>query len=195
MMGVGEAAGAVVGSAIGLGLLVAMAQWVRRNVPGNAQALADREGVDVDTYALARVCASEAGGQPRIAKAGVAWVVVNEANRRGKGLLEVVLGSAADFGSQGEGGRGFVTSAKAPQTIDLEIAEGVRTGEIADPTDGALNFDSPRSYKDKVDAEGNVVQTKEERIAAFQAGRESEGKELLTLEGVSERTFRFWRRA
>lgn len=193
----GEAGGAVVCSGLGLGLAFVMLQALRRRLPiaASVQALADKEGVDVDVYALARVCASEAGGQKRIAKAAVAWVVVNEAVRVGSTPLQVVLGAAVDFGHQGEGGRGFVASTRIPQTVDFEVAGGVWNRSIADPTDGALNFDSPHAYKDKLDSDGLVVLTAMERADAFAANREGEGKSLLTLEGVPESTFRFWRRA
>jgi len=192
-----EAAGGVFASALGLGLLVVMVQSVRRRLPVSAdvQALADRDGVEVDVYALARVGASEAGGQKRIAKAAVMWVVMNEAARRGATPLEVILGAAPDFGHQGEGGRGFVASSRIGQTVDLEVAGGVWNRSIADPTDGALNFDSPGAYKDKKGADGQVIQTAQQRAQTFAENRASERKEMITLEGVPESTFRFWRLA
>ena len=203
-MTAGEATGAVFGVGIGAGLLAAIVQWIKRHtilstdgdvVPADVQALADRDGVDPDVYALARVAASEAGGQKRIAKAAVCWVVMNEAARRGASPLLVVLGSGTAFGGQGTGGRGFVSSSHDPQTVDLEVAGGVWNRSIADPTDGALNFDSPHAYRDKIGDDGEVVQTATERVDAFAANRANEGKELVTLEGVPESTFRFWRRA
>jgi hypothetical protein len=164
-------------------------------VPADVQGLADGVGVSPDVYALARVGASEAGGQKRIAKTAVMWVVVNEATRETSSPLLVVLGTAQTFGPQGTGGRHFVASSHDPQPIDLEIADDVMAGNVADPTSGAVNFDSPRAYADELDADGNVVQTAQERADAFAAARQSEGKTLVVLDGVPETTFRFWGRA
>ena len=185
-------AGMVAGGLIGIGLLSALATFISRRtvttvdgsvVPADIQGLADAAGYDVAVYALARVGASEAGGQKKIAKAGVMWVVMNEATRRGTDVLSVILGDASSFGAQGTGGRHFVSSSHDPQTIDLVTASGVVDGSIDDPTGGAVNFDSPGAYKDPAKAD------------AFASGRESEGKELVLLEGVPETTFRFWRPA
>jgi len=198
-----ELAGAGVVGLIGVGLLVAVAGFIQRRtltstdgtvLPANVQSLADAADVPVAVYALARVAASEAGGQKKVAKAGVMWVCMNQAAHLGKNVVQVILGSAQAFGPQGTGGRGFVATSKDPQTIDLITAQGVVDGSIDDPTGGALNFDSPRSYTDKI-VDGEVVKTREERIQEFEDNRASEGKELVTLEGVPESTFRFWRPA
>jgi hypothetical protein len=198
-----ELAGAGVVGLIGVGLLIAVAGFVQRRtltssdgtvLPADVQALADAADVSVAVYALARVGASEAGGQKKIAKAGVMWVCMNEAAHAGKTVIQVILGSASAFGPQGTGGRNFVSTSKDPGTLDLMTAQGVADGSIDDPTGGALNFDSPRSYTDKI-VNGQVVKTREQRIQEFEDGRSSEGKELVTLEGVPESTFRFWRPA
>lgn len=189
---------------IGIGLLAAVVNVFRNRttisgsgdvVPADVQGLADAAGYDVGTYALARVSASEAGGQKRIAKQGVLSVVVNESARSGRSLLDVVLGSGSTFGAQGTGGRGFVSSAHDPGSIDFDVAGGIADGSTADPTGGALHFDSPGAYKDKLDADGNVVATAQQRIDAFAAARSAEGMELVLLDGVPESTFRFWRPA
>ncbi len=164
-------------------------------VPADVQGLAADVGVSPDVLALARVSASEAGGQKRSAKIGVLSVVLNEAARSGRGPLEVVLGSGSTFGPQGTGGRGFVASSHDQQPIDLDIAAGVFSGDIADNTGGALHFDSPRSYKDKLDDAGNVVETAQQRADAFAAARQAEGFSLFVLDDVPAATFRFWRGA
>jgi hypothetical protein len=187
-----EHAGMGAAAAIAGGLVLALATFVKRRtvtdvdgsvLPPDVQQLADQAGYDPAVYALARVGACEAGGQRQIAKAGVMWVVMNEAARRRSNVVAVILGSAQAFGPQGQGGRGFVSSSHDPQTIDLTTAQGVVDGSIDDPTGGALNFDSPRSYADP------------SRADTFAANREAEGKELVTLDGVPESTFRFWRPA
>jgi hypothetical protein len=184
--------GVAAAAAIGAGLFAALGTFISRRtataidgsvVPADVQGLADAAGYDVAVYALARVGASEAGGQKKIAKAGVMWVVMNEANRRSVNVLDVILGDASSFGPQGTGGRHFVSSSHDPQTIDFVTAQGVSDGSIDDPTGGALNFDSPGAYSDAAKAD------------TFAANRASEGKELVLLEGVAEKTFRFWRPA
>jgi len=151
-------------------------------MPSDPQQNADDSGADsLDHEALARVSASEAGGQKLIAKAGVCWVVLNVANRTNRSVADVVLGSATSFGKQGTGGRSFVSSAKDPAPVDLDIASGVLGGTVLDPTGGAVNFDSPGAYDDP------------SRADLFAANRAKEGKALVLLDGVSERTFRFWR--
>lgn len=200
----GEQIGTGVAALIGGGLVLALGTFIHRRtitgvdgtvVPEDVQALADAAGYPIAVYALARVGASEAGGQKKIAKAGVMWVVMNEASRRGSNVVDVILGSASGFGAQGTGGRGFVSSSHDPQSIDFLTAQGVVDGSIDDPTGGAVNFDSPGAYKDKVDAGGNVVESAQDRADAFAANRESEGKTLVVLEGVAEKTFRFWGRS
>ncbi len=199
-----EGAGMGAAGVIGIGLLFALGTFMRRRtatsvdgtvVPEDVQALADDAGYPVAVYALARVGASEAGGQKKVAKAAVMWVVMNEATRQRSNVVAVVLGSSGAFGPQGTGGRNFVSSSHDPQSIDFVTAAGVVDGTIDDPTGGAVNFDSPGAYRDKVDDDGNVVQTAAERAEAFAANREKEGKTLVVLEGVPERTFRFWGRA
>jgi hypothetical protein len=196
--------GAGVAMLIGAGLCAAVAGVIMRRtaktvdgevVPADIEALAAAAGVSPDVYACARVAASEAGGQKRTAKLGVVFVVVNEAIRRGVSPFEVVLGSAQAFGPQGTGGRSFVSSARDPQPIDFEAADDVVGGAVDDLTFGAVNFDSPGAYKDKYDNDGNLVQTAAERAATFAANRQREGKRLVLLDGVPEKTFRFWGRA
>lgn len=183
---------------VGVGLVAALATTIRDHtsldddgnvVPADIAGLAATAGVSVPVYSLARVGASEAGGYPRIAKAGVMWVVVNEANRSRKTALDVILGSASAFGHQGTGGRNFVASARDPAAVDYDVADQVDSGALADPTGGALHFDSPGAYKD------SDTQTAQERADAFAAARMAEGFALVTLDGVSERSFRFWGRA
>lgn len=189
---------------LGIGVLYAVVSMVMLHtvkttddevVPADVQALAESAGVDADVYALARVGASEAGGCKRSAKVAVMCVVVNHAVAVSSTPLLVILGSAETFGPQGTGGRSYVASSKDPQPIDLEIAGGVMDGTLTDNTGGALNFDSPRSYTDKFDADGNLIATAQQRADAFAAAREGEGKTLFVLDDVSESTFRFWRRA
>jgi hypothetical protein len=195
---------AAVSSLVAVGLVLAAATLLRDHtsiddngdvVPADVQALADRAHVGVNVYALARVSASEAGGCSRAAKTAVCWVVRNEATRRKVSTLDVVLGSASGFGKQGTGGRGFVASSRDPGAVDYDVADQVDSGAVSDPTGGALHFDSPGAYKDQLDADGAIVRTADERIEAFASARQAEGFDLMLVDGVPAKTFRFWRRA
>lgn len=199
-----DAGGLAAIAMLGIGVVAAVVNMVLLHtakdtdgnvVPADVQGLADAAGVSPDVYALARVSASEAGGQKQIAKQGVCWVVINHANAVNTTPLLTILGSAPTFGHQGTGGRSFVASGKDPGAVDLQVADDVFSGNVADPTGGALNFDSPGAYKDKLDNDGNVIATAQERADAFAAARQGENKVLVLLDGVSESTFRFWRPA
>jgi len=170
-------------------------------VPADPIGLARGRGVDVTGYALGRVVASEAGGLPFIGQVGVAWVVRNHAAKKGRTILKVItratLNKGRDdgagdgfFGRQGhpDGGYRYVASSKDPNDDQLEIGRAVAAGEIDDPTEGALNFDSPQSY-------GAQAGTEEGGADEFAANRESEGKEAFALPGISMNKLRFWRPA
>src|SRR5438105_4732612 len=127
-----EHAGMGAAAAIGAGLLLAIGTFIKRRtatdvdgtvLPPDVAALADASGYSPAVYALARVGASEAGGQKKIAKAAVMWVCMNEANRRGADVVKVILGSAQAFGPQGQGGRSFVSTSHDPQSIDFVTAQ------------------------------------------------------------------------
>jgi hypothetical protein len=154
--------------------------------PDSPAALARDKGVSLDVYALARVIASEAGGQTWAAQVAVAWAVINYAKVRGKSVAAVVLGSASSFGPQGSGGRGYVSSSKAPTSAQLGLAMAIDRGEIADPTGGATNFDSPREQRREHDA-GLVKKTPEE----VAADRERSGLVAYDVD-VDGADFRFW---
>ena len=69
---------------------------------------------------------------------------------------------------------------------DFSIAAGVLGGDIDDPTGGARQFDSPKSFgvQAGTTAEGADA-TAQKRIAA--------GNVEVLLPGVAEKTIRFWR--
>jgi len=168
-------------------------------VQADPEALARGRGVaDPNAYALARVIRSEVGGAPLIAQIGVAWTVLNHARDVGRSVLAVVTratNKAGDavgdgfFGTQGgSGGTRYVSSSQDPTDDDLAIAAGAIAGDPADPTGGAVNFDSPASY-------GVQAGTAAAGADDFAQNRQAEGKELVTLPGVSASTIRFWRPA
>lgn len=174
----------------------AAALGVWRLLRGAAEADASEEitapGVpadDADVYAVARVLASEAGGQARVSKIAVGWVVKNEAARRGISPLALVLDKGTEFGPQGSGGRGFVASSNAPTKTDRDLAAAILADLIADPTDGATAFYSPRLL-DRQYAAGKVKQSDSQRAAMYTA----RGYEEAVVPGMND-DFRFWRRA
>jgi len=147
--------------------------------------LAAGAGVDLDTYALARMIASEAGGQKTIAQQAVGAVALSYAGDRGESISQVLLRSthAGDgyFGKQSQGR--YAATSHDPSASHLVMAAELQSGAIADPTGGARQWDSPRSYTDPSSA-AKVAAT---RVAA--------GNTLVTLAGVPESTFRFWKPA
>jgi len=157
--------------------------------PDNPEALAAEAGVPLEQYALARVIASEAGGQSRLAQLAVGWAVVNEANRRPTSVARLLLGSATSFGKQGSGGRGYASTARAPVRSQITLAGQILAGSVGDPTGGATNFDSPRE-QDREFGLGLVRRTAQQ----VAEDRYAQGFELVTIAGLTD-DFRFWRKA
>lgn len=148
-------------------------------VDADPQALARGAGVSLDTYALASMMVSEAGGENRATRVAVAWTAVNYCRKIGKGvaarfLMATKVGDG-HFGKQSNGR--YVATSKPPTSQTLEDAAAILTGRIADPTGGALNFDTPDPSLEDVD-----------QVAA---NREAAGLESVELDGVD--AFRFWR--
>jgi len=108
--------------------------------------LAASAGVPVETYSLARTIASEAGLKLANAaeRQAVGWVVINHARELGKSITDTVTaGKGAGFyGHQNIGGR-FVSTAIAPRTADLELADDLLSGRLPDNTAGATHFFNP----------------------------------------------------
>lgn len=178
------------GGVLGAGVVVCL--LYRRFVVMKSRdpvATAQQAGLPVDIYALARVVASEAGAQPRIVQIAVAWVVVNEARRLKKAIYKVAAGPDGLLGAQNTGGE-FVSTRLEPNAAHVAVAKAVHTKIEADPTGGALHFDSPRAQRALV-ARGapNYTKTPEQVAARRIAG----GMELVTLPGVPEEQMRFWR--
>lgn len=168
--------------------------------PADPEALALGAGVDAQRYALARAIQSEIGNGPRAALEGVGWAIVNEARATGHTVLQLVTRAGkkvggvwtphptgnGHFGRQSQG-RYCATSQDADAAA-YDVADGVLSGAIDDPTDGARQFDSPSAFgvQEGTTAEGADA-TAQKRIAA--------GNVEVLLPGVPERTIRFWRPA
>jgi len=146
--------------------------------------LARDAGLEIDHYALARMIWSEMAGLPQIALWGVGWAATNEAGARGLTVADLLLRSsgAGDgfFGRQSQGR--FASTAKDPPAAAFAAAAAVLSRDVADPTGGARQWDSPQAYPT------------EERAAEIAARRIDAGNVKVLLPGVPERKLRFWRR-
>lgn len=151
--------------------------------------LARAAGVSLDEEALARVMATEHPKSNETAKAGIGWVVVNQAKRRGVSISGLVLGSLGKFGSQNLGGR-FVASQNPPSALDRRLAKEILRGQRLDPTGGAVQFDSPAAQRILL-ARGTTGYKKTPEDVA--KSRRAEGKEMVTLPGIPGDLLRFWR--
>lgn len=167
-------------------------------VPGAPSELAAAAGLDVETYSLARLIASEEGRSSNTIKAAVAWAVVNHATQVGKTITDLLTGAKVAahrgaYGTQrnidaGEGGGPsgpsdrYASTANDPYDGDAQIAAAVLSGSIADITHGADQFDRPDGERDP---------------DAVAADRVASGSELAAVDGIDPDVdgIRFWRRA
>lgn len=157
--------------------------------PADPLQLATAAGLDLPTYALARMVESEAGGLPEAGKLGVAFAALTYAGTHNRGIADQLLRSSGAgngfFGRQDQGR--YATTARDPSAAAIDVATKAIRGDVADPTDGADQWDSPWSYKD------SPTETAAEKAERVAAARRAAGKELVTVEGVPERKLRFWR--
>lgn len=164
--------------------------------PCDPAELAAQAGLDLDTYALARMIASEEGNSSREVQALVAHAIVNAARAGGKSisakLLRAKLPSHNGFfgtqrniekGTEGyDGSDRFASTATDPYEGHAAVALGVLGGTIPDLTGGAERFDRTGGLKDP------------DRVAA---NREAEGFAVVDgledIPGIGD--LRFWRSA
>lgn len=153
--------------------------------------LASQAGLTLDQYALARTISSEEGDSDNVTQGAVAWATLNEANRRGVSVAQLVLKAknpAHDglFGSQGDKDPAspnfhhsdrYCSTALDPYDQEGQIACAVLAGTIADITGGATKYDRPGLEKNP------------DKIAA---NRAAEGLQLVNVPGVDD-GIRFWR--
>lgn len=157
-------------------------------------ALAAEAGTDVDSYALARMISSEHGRDPNVYKAAIAHVAVNYATHVGRSISSLLLRAnhpqhTGWFGTQkdidttsanfGESDR-YASTAVDPYAGDLEIAQAVMAGTIADATGGAIQFDAPPAFKTP------------EAAARTAAKRIAEGRIQVYPDGIDPDRLRFW---
>lgn len=163
---------------------------------------------DLELESLARVIASEAGGEPYAIKVAVAWGTWNEARTRARHgtrirgwvfdgtITNLVQFPDGQYGPQNRGA--YCSTARAPTDEHRQIAAGVLAGSIGDPGWGAQQYDSPsaqrelaaRGVKGYVHDDGSPVTPEE-----VAARRVRDGNALVVLPGVDPDRFRMWRRA
>lgn len=163
-------------------------------VPCSPAELAAQAGLDLETYALARLIASEEGNSSREVQALVAHAVKNAAAAGGKSIASKLLYAkynphSGSFGTQRnieEGTTGynrsdrFASTASDPYEGHGQVAAGVLDGSIPDLTGGATQFDRPSG-------ESNPDRVAANRTAA---GLE-EVPDLGDVPGIGD--LRFWR--
>jgi hypothetical protein len=165
--------------------------------PEAPDALALAAGVSLEMYCLARSIASEEGGQPRLHQQAVGCALVNFARSEfprladADAVIQLVLGSAGQFGRQGSGGR-RVSSARAPIRLQLELAADILAGQLGDPTSGATQWDSPKGQRALLKQGDPLTQATPQQIADT---RMAHGYELVVVPGIDPDDLRFWRRA
>ena len=168
-------------------------------VPGRPGELAAAAGLDLETYALARMIASEEGRSTSGVQALVAHATVNYARGRGRSISAVLLAAKnpdhdGSFGTQkdlertvttGDGKEvhpsdRYASTASDPYEGHAAVAQGVLDGSIPDLTGGADQFDRPSGERDP---------------DAVAARREAAGKETVPdldfIDGLGD--LRFWR--
>lgn len=163
-------------------------------VPCAPAELAVQAGLDLETYALARLIASEEGNSSREVQALVAHAVKNAAAAAGKSIAAKLLfakynGHSGLFGTQRnieEGTPGyngsdrFASTASDPYEGHAQVAAGVLDGTIPDLTGGATQFDRPSG------------ESNPDRVAANRAAAGlEEVPDLGDVTGIGD--LRFWR--
>lgn len=143
--------------------------------------------VSLDVVALATAMASESTG-PELAQIGIGWAIKNYAAKNRSSVVATVSPDGR-FAKQGTRNHGYVSSKLPPTRKTIELAEKIMPTppKIADPTSGAIQFDSPKAQRALL-ARGEVKDTPEE----IAARRIKAGRRLVTLPGVSSENVRFW---
>lgn len=143
--------------------------------------------IPINVIALGTAIASESSG-PYNAQLGIGWSVKNYAAKQGKSVLATVSPDGR-FAAQGSANHGYISSRLPPTTTTIAIAESILATppKVADPTKGAIQFDSPKAQRALL-AQGRVTDTPEQVAAS----RIKSGRKMVTVPGVSADELRFW---
>lgn len=169
-------------------------------VPSEPEALAAGAGLDLVTYALARMISSEEGNSPGLEKLAVAFAAWNA---HGNGIADALTTGKGDAGgyfkqqgyryTSGPGKTAsasvYASSAQDPHEDDVKIASAVIAGSVADPTVGATNFFRP-GLQDQQYAEGKVTRDGATVIAEWTGG----GLTQVTVPGIDPGELAFFRK-
>lgn len=144
-------------------------------VPETPDDLAGSCGLDVETYCLARAISSEEGLSTNGTKLAVGWAIYNYSRKYGS-VRTAVTTRDDSFGIQWL--VGYCSTAQDPYEGDASIAAMILTGQVADPTGGATQFDRPAG----------------ENAAQVQANRLAAGKTLIPGDSIGASSgLEFWR--
>jgi hypothetical protein len=171
----------------------AVSEMITGIVPDDPQVLADKAGVDIETYSLARVGQSEEGLSSDRAKVAVMYACRNHAQRTGKTITDIVTKGnpkRSDYAqANGHYGRQgihpYCTTIANPTAHTLILADTVMTGDAVNEVGSAEYWDNPHAQ----DALHLTSPDKYKSSAEIAADREEAGLTLLTLSGISTR---FW---
>ena len=147
--------------------------------------------IPLGVFTLATLMASEAGRGSPLAKAAIAHAAMTYTAKHGKGqtLIQILLGSDGRYGSQQ--GR-YASTRHAPMESDIELAESIAAGKVANPTPGAIQWDSPKTQTAlKARGEPGYERDADE----LRRKRESENKIAIFLPGVDHDYLRLWKAA
>lgn len=160
---------------------------MRTQVIEDPRALAAMAGLDLTTFSLATMIASEAGSGEDLAKAAVAHAALTAHGKSPERLHAALTAKDGRYGGQ----QGRYASTRIPPTQrDVEIADAVLKGRIANPAPGAVQWDSP-SAQDQLYAQGEAgYDSNADELAAR---RKKKGKVPVYLPGVDPRYLRLWR--
>lgn len=147
--------------------------------------------IPLETFSLATMIASEAGRGADLAKAAVAHAALTYKKKfgHGKSMHQILVAKDGLYG--GQAGR-YAATRNPPTVRDIEVAEAVLAGKIANPAPGAIQWDSP-SAQDLLLARGEPGY--ESNANELAARRKAGGKVAVYLPGVDRSYLRLWRAA
>lgn len=174
----------------------------REDEGGAAAGAPSTSATDREVEALARVIASEAGGEPWAVQVAVAFGTINEARTRARHgtsirgwafdgtVHNLVTYPDGQYGPQNRGA--YCSTARAASAANTSLAADVIAGRVPDLTQGAQQYDSPQAQRALL-ARGTPGYTKTPEEVAD--ARIASGNALVLIPGVPEERFRMWRRA
>lgn len=162
--------------------------WADDGEPAEASAIADAAGLELEVCTLARVISSEHGRDATVVKVAVAHAVVNACGHGG--IFRRACAGSLYFGRQDVGGR-YASTAQDHYAQHVQIAQAVYDGQLADTTNGATNFFSPRAQRVLHLRDAEKWKTAEEVDERWRA----RGLEAVDVLGIDPDLVTFYRRA